>query len=257
MQLSNLGRCPIWVRSPLLLTLLGANGLKVYESFVFVLAGDGRQIVPVLDRFTSHFEPRRSEVFERFKFFKRHKLPGENFDSWLIELRTLIKSWDYGVGADSVLRDQIVLGVVDPLVREKLLFKKIYCSSRLVTLYGRVSHPRPNSRSSVVLRLIILQPESGTRGIPPSSSRPPHAQNQSAGQRSSSNSPPVGQQYVQCAGCGHRHKKDQCQAVNIWCHGCGILGHFVNRCSAAPHPPSHTNPVNRRGLAILNVVALK
>ena len=107
-----------------LLTLLGAEGLKIYESFVFALAGDGRQIVPVLDRFTLHFEPRRSEVFERFKFLKRHQLSSENFDSWLIELRTLIKSCGYGVGADSVLRDQIVLGVADPLVREKLLFEK-------------------------------------------------------------------------------------------------------------------------------------
>ena len=42
----------------------------------------------------------------------------------MIELRSLVKSCGYGAGVDSVLLDQIVLGVADPLIREKLLFEK-------------------------------------------------------------------------------------------------------------------------------------
>ena len=235
-----------------LLTLLGAEGLKIYESFVFALAGDGRRIVPVLDRFTLHFEPRRSEVFERFKFLKRHQLPGENFDSWLIELRTLIKSCGYGVGADSVLRDQIVLGVADPLVREKLLFEKdlllikacdivraCESSKAQLTQFGG-AQALPDSAHA--LRDNHATRKWDKRPVQPASSRPPPAQHQSAGQRSSSDLPPAGQQYVQCTGCGRRHKKDQCRAANIRCHGCGILGHFVGRCPTAPRPPSFANP---------------
>ena len=235
-----------------LLTLLGAEGLKIYESFVFALAGDGRRIVPVLDRFTLHFEPRRSEVFERFKFLKRHQLPGENFDSWLIELRTLIKSCGYGVGADSVLRDQIVLGVADPLVREKLLFEKdlllikacdivraCESSKAQLTQFGG-AQALPDSAHA--LRDNHATRKWDKRPVQPASSRPPPAQHQSAGQRSSFDLPPAGQQYVQCTGCGRRHKKDQCRAANIRCHGCGILGHFVGRCPTAPRPPSFANP---------------
>lgn len=43
-----------------LITLLGAEGLKVYDTFVFATAGDANKIQPVLDKFTAHFEPRRS-----------------------------------------------------------------------------------------------------------------------------------------------------------------------------------------------------
>ena len=55
-----------------LITLLGSEGLKIYDTFTFTVATDARKIQPVLDKFTDHFEPRRSEVFERFKFLRRH-----------------------------------------------------------------------------------------------------------------------------------------------------------------------------------------
>lgn len=105
-----------------LITLLGSEGLKIYDTFGFTPAGDARKIEPVLDKFTAHFEPRRIEVFERFKFLRRHQMPGETLDSWVIDLRSLVKICGNRTGVDSVLRDQIVLGVADPLVREKLLY---------------------------------------------------------------------------------------------------------------------------------------
>ena len=107
-----------------LITLLDSEGLKIYDTFVFAAATDAKKIQPVLDKFTDHFEPRRSEVFERFKFLRRHQTSGETFDSWLISLRGLVKTCNYGTSVDSVLRDQIVLGVADSLVREKLLYEK-------------------------------------------------------------------------------------------------------------------------------------
>jgi hypothetical protein len=78
----------------------------------------------VLDKFNGHFEPLKSEVFERFKFLRRHQQPGESFDSWIVCLRSMVKGFNYGVSVESVLRDQIVLGVADSQTRENFLFEK-------------------------------------------------------------------------------------------------------------------------------------
>ena len=91
---------------------------------MFADQADARKIDPVLNKFTAHFEPRRCEVYERFKFLKRHQLPDETFDTWLIELRSLVKTCNYSAVVDSFLRDMIVLGVADHLVRKKLLYEK-------------------------------------------------------------------------------------------------------------------------------------
>lgn len=43
--------------------LLGSEGLKIYDTFVFNLDTDARKILPELDRFTAHLEPRLSDIF--------------------------------------------------------------------------------------------------------------------------------------------------------------------------------------------------
>jgi hypothetical protein len=74
-----------------LITLLGAEGLKKFDTFVFATAGDAKKIKLVLDKFGTHFEPLKSEVFERFKFLRRHQQPGESFDSWIVCFRGMAK----------------------------------------------------------------------------------------------------------------------------------------------------------------------
>ncbi|XP_045030439.1 uncharacterized protein K02A2.6-like [Daphnia magna] len=100
------------------------EGLKIFDKFVFATASDEKKIKPVLDKFDSHFEPLKSEVFERFKFLRRHQQPGESFDSWIVCLRGMVKGCNYGTSGESVLRDQVVLGIADTQTWEKLLFEK-------------------------------------------------------------------------------------------------------------------------------------
>jgi hypothetical protein len=102
-----------------LITLLGAEALKIFDTFVFATADDDKKIKPVLDNFGDHFEPLKSEVFERFKFLRRHQLPGESFDSWIVCLRGMAKGCNYGTSVESVLRDQVVLGVADSQIAGK------------------------------------------------------------------------------------------------------------------------------------------
>lgn len=108
----------------ILLTLLGAEGLKIYDTFAWATADDAKKIKPVLDKFTLHFKPRSSEVYERFMFLRSHQLEGESCESWLLELRSLIKNCNYQGAAESILRDQLVLGVADSSTREKLLYEQ-------------------------------------------------------------------------------------------------------------------------------------
>lgn len=108
-----------------LLSLLGREGVKIYETFVFAAAADAKKIEPVLYHFSDYLAPLKSEVFDRFRFNKRIQQPGEPFDTWLVELRSMVKSCNYGTDAvvNSILRDQIVLGVASDHIREKSLYE--------------------------------------------------------------------------------------------------------------------------------------
>ncbi len=220
-----------------LLTLLGAEGLKIYDTFVFTDADDARKITPVLDKFTAHFEPRRCEVYERFKFLRRHQLPGETLDTWLIDLRSLVKTCNYGPVVDSFLRDVIVLGIADPAVREKLLYEKDLQLEKACDIVRVCEHSKAQLTQFASLAVDSAHAIQGRQhnkqsGKPPQQSsagsssegRPPADR-----QSSASGSTSVTQQYSNCNSCGRRHKVNQCRAAKIQCYRCGNMGHYANR----------------------------
>ena len=85
----------------MLITCLGLEGAKIYDSFVFTDQGDKLKINPVLAQFDNHFRPQKIETFERFKFMSRRQALDEPFDKFLLDLKGLIASCNYGTQQDS------------------------------------------------------------------------------------------------------------------------------------------------------------
>jgi len=74
------------VQASVLITYLGLEGAKIYDSLVFTDQEDKLKINPVLAQFDNHFRPQKSETFERFKinfFFKLTAAQRSNRDSSL------------------------------------------------------------------------------------------------------------------------------------------------------------------------------
>ncbi|XP_045023566.1 uncharacterized protein K02A2.6-like [Daphnia magna] len=210
-----------------LITLLGVEGFKIFDTFVFATAGDDKKIKPVLDKFDSHFEPLKSEVFERFKFLRRHQQPGESFDSWIVCLRGMLKGCNYGTSVESVLRDQVVLGIADTQTREKLLFEKSLDLAKACDIVRACEASRAQL-TQMTSDLTICRPDDSVnrlaeKGVKKSSSA-------GEGARPKTFSGDAAQQLVDCKGCGRQHARGRCPDQNVTCFSCGVNGHFSRRC---------------------------
>ena len=205
------------VKVGVVLTLLGKEGMRIYETFVFATAGDAKKLKPVLDAFDRFFQPLHSEVFERYRFKIRNQLAGEKFDNWMLDLRGLVKNTNYtsltaATIEESMLRDQIVLGIFDESVREKLLVEKDLTFAKACEIVraceaakSQLQKISTSTEVSTVHRLVSKEQKS----------RGGSSQDQF------------------CGGCGRRHKADQCLAKNVVCYGCSQKGHYQRRCPNA------------------------
>ena len=71
-------------------------------------------------KFDKYFVVRRNVVFERAKFNERHQEEGETVDTFITALQALAKHCNFGILTDEMIRDRIVIGLLDAKLSEKL-----------------------------------------------------------------------------------------------------------------------------------------
>lgn len=92
--------------------------MEVLNTFVFTDAKDSEKFDNVVEKFD---ELCFSETFERNVFRLRMQLTVESFDAFVMDLKLRTKTCNFSELQESMIRDQIVFGISDKKVRERLL----------------------------------------------------------------------------------------------------------------------------------------
>lgn len=68
--------------------------------------------------FDEYVRPRTNVVIERHRFFTRVQQPNEPFDTFLNDLKKLVKSCNFDDQESSLLRDRIIIAVNDEVLQQ-------------------------------------------------------------------------------------------------------------------------------------------
>ena len=79
-----------------------------------------KQYHTVKTKFDEHFVVRQNVIFQRAKFNRRRQEDGKTVDTFITALHALAEHRDYGTPKDEMIRDQIVVGLQDSKLSEKL-----------------------------------------------------------------------------------------------------------------------------------------
>ena len=108
-------------QTALFLHTIGPSGLRVYNSFVFTY-GETSNLDEIKEAFKRYAVGEKNETYERYLFNKRQQEPGESFESFVANPRSLAKSCNFcQCMTDSLLRNRIVLSTNDAQTRKRLL----------------------------------------------------------------------------------------------------------------------------------------
>ena len=117
--ISNFSTHELAKKKAILITCLGDEALQIYNSFTIT---DATSMEEIFTLFDNHIVGATNDTYERFKFNKRTQSENESFDSFLADLKKLIKTCNYCNDCQpSLLKDRIVLGIRDSSVQKDLL----------------------------------------------------------------------------------------------------------------------------------------
>ena len=164
---------------------------------------------------SAHLQPRPNVIAQRYKFFKRDRLPNESVPEYLAELNSLSEFCEFGDKLDDYIRDRLVCGIGNERILQKLL------SVRDLTLKQATDHAVAmeaacrDSRDIQSSRVGLSAPQAG--GF----ERSPEAALHKIGEGGKGS----------CFRCGNpRHLADACPFKTKECFGCKKVGHVKRMC---------------------------
>lgn len=173
----------------------------------------------VIKKFDEHCSPKKNETYERYVFRSRIQSQGESFDSILTDLKLKAKTCNFGVLAESMIRDQTVFESDDKKIRERLLREteltlesaiKICHASELAQLHSRTF--------------------TGKEGTTCADSPVVGAVTHKMKRQSQKAVPKTGTDSFCCKRCGSKHQPKQCPVYGKQCAKCKGMNHFAKQC---------------------------
>ena len=94
---------------------------EVYNTFAFATDQEKMKLTEIMEKMDEFCIPRKNIRFSRYKFFTCGQREGEPFDDFVTNQKKLSQDCEFGTLCDSLIRDLIIIGILDNHLRERLL----------------------------------------------------------------------------------------------------------------------------------------
>ena len=106
------------------MTIAGEGALHVYNTDADEVdpeAGDYIKQTSLVQKFENYCTPRKNETYKRYVFCSTVQSPLEPIDCFITDLKTKVKSCNFSTLENSLVQHQIIIGVHDVKLKERLL----------------------------------------------------------------------------------------------------------------------------------------
>ncbi|XP_053696549.1 uncharacterized protein K02A2.6-like [Sabethes cyaneus] len=235
------------VQVAILLSVIGPEGLEIFNVLP-LKEEDKEEFEEVIEAFDAYCGKKKNVIFERFVFTHRHQSEGEKFDDFLREITTLVKTCEYGIMRDSLLRDQIVFGLYDGLFADKLMGKeavelaldKVIDACKIEEQRKEQLKVMHRDGQSSLSRVDSIK-NKGFYTNKKDEKQKNQSQNRYKTKKSVKNTNRTNttmpnntkpNAILKCSYCGYDHPKGKYPAFGKNCTACGKLNHFSRACTS-------------------------
>ena len=198
-----------------LLSGLGARAYAVVKNLVAPQMPKECTMDRIKELLINHFKPKPPVIAERFAFHKRDQRPGETVNEFVIELRRLARTCNFGAFLDEALRDRLVCGLAHGGTQRKLLAEKDLTLKKAVEM------------ATAAEMAVLESPQQTAVSESQEVLRVNHAASL-------------------CYCCGKRgHSVAACRFCQSTCYKCGERGHMQVMCKRGKQPNSGKSEIKQ------------
>lgn len=201
---------------------IGEDALEVYETFMFA-ESENNKLDPIINKFEAYCAPKKNVTYERY-IFNSCKQNGRPIDVFVTDLRNKAKSCEYGTLQDSLIKDRIVCGIDNNIVRERLLRNTELTLEQAISTVraAETSKTQTENLKSMPLETAAIKTEPLLRKKPVNGARKKEQFTKSVSQTNK----------MKCGRCGLRHgpQTKECKAIGSTCHKCQGKNHWASVC---------------------------
>ena len=176
-----------------------------------------------LDRY---FGVRRNLIIERAKFNRRVQQQGESVDVFIQDLYRLVEHCEYGELREQLLRDRIVVGVIDDALSDRLQAQADMTLDQSVQISRQAEARKQQRGVNTTVEFVKRDQRSSTK-------------------------PNTARHSGKCKWCGsqQQHDRNRCPARQATCHHCNKVGHFRSVCRSTASGPEIKPPRSKQNAA--------
>ncbi|UYV77207.1 K02A2.6-like [Cordylochernes scorpioides] len=218
----NLESMPLVRQRAILKHIAGEKTVMIYKTFHISENDTYLNVKEMLDMLTNHFKPFKNTIQRRNAFFTCVQKEKQGIMEFVTELKHLAQECEFENLTESLIRDRLIIGILDREVKRKLLedpqltlpraisiavISESTCS-QVASLNEQKMIEKIEKRNWVKDTIRMENAEAGPSGINPRRERI----------------------IEPCKWCGQRHKYGKCPAYGKKCNACGKTNHFSVVC---------------------------
>jgi hypothetical protein len=109
----------------ILITVIGPKILAVLMDLISPKKVDDETYENLSKVLIEHFAPKRLVVAERYKFYSRCQKPAESIAEFMVAIKHLASTCEFGTFLSDALRDKLISGISNDGIRQKLLSEEL------------------------------------------------------------------------------------------------------------------------------------
>lgn len=196
-------------KKSILLSVVGAQTYSLIRNLLNPTKPGEKTFAQLVTLLKNHFNPKPSEIVQRFKFDSRMRKPTESVAEYVAELRKLSQDCNYGETLSQMLRDRLVCGINDDRIQRRLLSETALTFESALSIAQAMESANKNVQD--------LQMKVGAMSC-------------NAVRSGESRSHGNWQTDKECYRCKEKHSPTDCRFKKEKCHACGMIGHLARAC---------------------------